>query len=130
LYNKIQLNMKIDYTERFPELKSLLKDFEERIERISLPPENVILDDLEVMRILNISKRKLAQLRSDRKIKYYTSDDAPKVKKTRIKELKTTSHKGIRRAKIYYLLCDVLVYVKRNPVVPIFEKLKIRPNGL
>ena len=122
--------MSYDYTERFPELKSLLKDFEERIERISLPPENVILDDLEVMKILNISKRKLAQIRSDRKIKYYTSGDAPKVKKIKLKEVKTTSHKGIRRAKIYYLLCDVLVYVKRNPVVPIFEKLKIRPYGM
>lgn len=107
------------YTDRWPELKGLIAEFDERIAKISLPPEHVVLDDFDVQQMLKISKRKLAQLRAERKIKFYRTDDESLPKK-----VKAVHQSGRRKSKIYYLLVDVLNYVKRNPVNPIIENLK------
>ena len=104
------------YTERFPELKGFLEDLDERYIRSQLPDDKVILDDVDVQRMLKISKRKLVQLRSERQIKYY---------RTEIGGKGLTSSRGRRSGKIYYLLADVLSYVKRNPVTTISEIKKL-----
>ena len=122
--------MKLHYTDRWPELKGLVDEIDEKISRVSLPADQVILDDVDVMRILKISKRKLAQLRADRKIKFYPTDDEPPSKKIKLLKAQESLKKGNRKSKIYYVLIDVLNYVKRNPVNPISNNFKINNNVL
>ena len=122
--------MKIHYTDRWPELKGLVDEIDEKISRVSLPADQVILDDVDVMRILKISKRKLAQLRAERKIKFYRTDDDSPSKKIKSLKAQETLKKGKRKSKIYYVLIDVLNYVKRNPVNPISNNFKINNNEL
>lgn len=122
--------MKSHYTDRWPELKSFIDEVEERISRVSLPADQVILDDLDVQRTLKISKRKLAQLRAERKIKYYNSEDAPVMQTASSKTVIEAQLKGKRKGKIYYLYCDIIAYVKRNPVTTIFENLKLARYGM
>lgn len=122
--------MKSHYTDRWPELKSFIDEVDERISRVSLPADQVILDDLDVQRTLKISKRKLAQLRAERKIKYYFSDDETPIPKNGSKTAMEDQLKGKRRGKIYYLYCDIIAYVKRNPVTTIFENLKLARYGM
>lgn len=123
--------MKIHYTDRWPELKGLVDEIDEKISRVSLPADQVILDDFDVLRMLKISKRKLAQLRAERKIKFYrTDDDPPPSKKNKSQKVSKPLNKGVRKSKIYYLLIDVINYVKRNPVNPISNNFKINNNEL
>lgn len=122
--------MKTHYTDRWPELKGLVDEIDEKISRVSLPADQVILDDVDVMRILKISKRKLAQLRAERKIKFYPTDYDPPPKKIKLLKAQEILKKGKRKSKIYYVLIDVLNYVKRNPVNPISNNFKINNNEL
>lgn len=81
------------YLNRWPELADFLKDVEDRVNKALRPANEVILDDLELQRILYISKRTSASLREQRLIPFHKS-----------------------QGKIYYLLSDVLEYIKRNRV--------------
>lgn len=118
------------YTDRWPELKGLVDEIEEKISRLTLPADQVILDDFDVLNMLKISKRKLAQLRSDRKIKFYRTDDDPPPKKIKSQKSQEQMQKGLRKSKIYYLLIDVINYVKRNPVNPISNNFKTNKHEL
>lgn len=117
--------MKKHYTDNWPELKGLIDEIDERISKVSLPADQVILDDVDVLQMLKISKRKLAQLRAERKIKFYRTDDDPPSKIAKSKKNLEPLQKGRRKSKIYYFLIDVVNYVKRNPVNPISNNFKI-----
>jgi len=117
--------MKKHYTDNWPELKGLIEEIDERISKVSLPADQVILDDVDVLQMLKISKRKLAQLRAERKIKFYRTDDDPPSKIAKSKKILEPLQKGRRKSKIYYILIDVVNYVKRNPVNPISNNFKI-----
>ena len=122
--------MKIHYTDRWPELKGLIDEIDEKISKVSLPADQVILDDVDVMNMLKISKRKLATLRSERRIKFYRTDDDPPPKKIKSQKTPVSLEKGRRKSKIYYFLSDVVAYVKRNPVNPISNNFKFNNNEL
>ena len=55
---------------RYPELKELISLFRYEIQNAQRPADEVILNDQDVMRILKISKRKLADMKSKREIPY------------------------------------------------------------
>jgi hypothetical protein len=122
--------MKKHYTENWPELKGLVEEIDEIISKVSLPADQVILDDFDVLQLLKISKRKLAQLRSVRKIKFYRTDDDPPPKIAKSKKTVEPLQKGRRKSKIYYFLIDVVNYVKRNPVNPVSINFKINKHEL
>lgn len=87
---------------KFPELKQFLNDIEERQMRALRDPQEVILDDVDFCALLKISRRKSAEIRAKREIRYYKSG-----------------------GKIYYLLSDVLAYIKRNVIPSIYEQSKL-----
>ncbi len=120
--------MATHYTERWPELKGLVDEIDEKISKAYRPADQVILDDLDVMHILKISKRKLANLREKRKIKYYRSDEDPPPpgNKTKNDNALKSNQRGRRKSKIYYFLNDVIAFVKRNPVNPISDNFKTK----
>lgn len=91
------------YLERWPELKDFLADLDEKIYQFNRPAHEVILDDVDLCRILKISKRLSAKLRAERLITYHKSG-----------------------GKIYYLLSDVLVYATQNRISAIYEKRKLK----
>ena len=91
------------YTDKWPELKAFLKDVDERFSNSHRPKEEVIMDDVDLRNFLKISKRKTAQLRAERKIKYYKAE-----------------------GKIFYTLADVIKYVKRFPFQTIEESTKFK----
>jgi|SanBayMetagenome_1026888.scaffolds.fasta_scaffold92643_1 hypothetical protein len=101
------------YTTRFPELNQFLNDIEDRFQRSQLPPESVILDDLDVMRMLKISKRKLAQLRADRLIQFYRTGRNGKTPRP------DRPASARRSGKIYYTLKGVMDYINQFKVAPI-----------
>ena len=122
--------MKPHYTDRWPALKGLIDEIDEKISKVSLPSDQVILDDVDVMNMLKISKRKLATLRSERRIKFYRTDDDPPPKKLKSQKTPVSLEKGRRKSKIYYFLSDVVAYVKRNPVNPISNNFKFNNNEM
>jgi hypothetical protein len=87
---------------RNPEFKQLLLDIEEIQSKAHRNANEVILDDFELCKLLKISKRKSAELRSKREIRYYKSG-----------------------GKVYYFLSDVLEYIRRNEVPSIYELSKL-----
>jgi hypothetical protein len=118
------------YQEKYPEFKMLIEYIKELISKRALPADEDVMDDEAVQKFLNISKRKLAQLRADRKIKYYYSDDEPANKKSGVNEGIGNLKKGNRRSKIYYVLIDVVAYAKRNPVPAIADNIKLKGSGM
>ena len=112
------------YLHRFPELKGFLDDIEERFLRSQLPPSKIILDDTDVMRMLKISKRKLAELRAKREIRFHPTGKSS-TQKNNFSKAGTATTKGRRAGKIYYTLDGVLEYIQRTTVKSILEKTKI-----
>ena len=76
---------------KYPELKDFIHLLRHEIQRAQRPPEEVVLDDEDVMRILKISKRKLQYLKSGLHIPFHTPPA------------------GVRT---YYLLSDILSWLK------------------
>ena len=112
------------YLDRFPELEEFLNDIEERLLRSQLPPERVILDDFDVMKMLKISKRKLADLRANRQIRFHpTGMNVSMSKKSTNKQI--VDLKGKRAGKIYYTLNGVLDYVQSTTIDPISKKSRL-----
>lgn len=70
---------------RFPELNEFLKDFRHEMSQVSRPASEVFLDEADAMKLLKVSKRTLANWRSNNTLKY--------------KKL---------GGKIYYILQDIL----------------------
>ena len=91
------------YSDKWPELIFFIKDVNELVCRSHRPKEEVIMDDVDLRTFLKISKRKTAQLRAERKIKYYKAE-----------------------GKIFYTLADVIKYVKRFPFQTIEESTKFK----
>jgi hypothetical protein len=89
---QIFLNMNT-YLDRWPELADFLKDIDNRVNKALRPPNETILDDVELQRMLFISKRTSATLREQRLIPFHKS-----------------------AGKIYYLLSDVLEYLRKHRV--------------
>ena len=86
-----------------PQLEEYLREILLKIEEAKRPAEEIILDDIDLQKLLKCSKRKNAQLREQRAIPY--------------------SKIG---GKVYYTLADVLRYIERNRVPSIEESLKIK----
>lgn len=86
-----------------------------------LPPELSILDDFDVLDLLKISKRKLAQLRADREIEFHPTGKL-KGKSKKLVDAINVKSKGKRAGKIYYTLKGVIDYVKTSTVMPIFKQ--------
>ncbi len=90
------------YLERWPELKDFLTDIDEKIYKSNRPTQEVILDEVDLCRILKISKRLSAKLRAERLITYHKSG-----------------------GKLYYRLSDVITYATQNKVTSIYDSRKI-----
>lgn len=89
---------------RYPELKELISLFRYEIQNAQRPADEVILNDQDVMRILKISKRKLADMKANREIPY----SRPKPH--------TSS---------YYLLSDLLKWINKSRIESIENQRKI-----
>jgi hypothetical protein len=55
---------------RFPELDEFLKDFRHEMTQVSRPASEVFLDEADAMKLLKVSKRTLANWRSNNTLKY------------------------------------------------------------
>lgn len=89
---------------KYPELRDLLLMIDYLIGQSSRPASEVILTDQQVMKLLNISERKLDEYKAERKIKY--SQERP-------------------RARCYWRLADILEWLHKNSIEPIDDNLKI-----
>ena len=117
--------MSSNYLERFPELKIFLQDLEERLLRSHLPPDKIILDDYDVMKMLKISKRKLADMRAKRQIKFHPTGKKPAEFKAYLNG-KNFIVKGSRGGKNYYTLQGVLDYIETSTIDPIVNKINLK----
>ena len=88
---------------RFPELAEVFGELLEKIERVSRPPHEVIIDDVDLRAMLKVSKRTVATWRQKQLIKHYWL-----------------------QGKCYYRYSDVLDAIERNAVNPIHSQLKIK----
>ena len=87
------------YESEFNEILHLIKD---EILKAKRPPEEVILDDVDLQNLLRCSKRKTADLREKRMIAY------------------------MKPGKVYYKLSDVLKYLDRYKVESISDDISRR----
>lgn len=85
------------------ELERKIHQLDEQIAKVKRPAEEEILDDVDLCRRLNVSKRTTATWRECRMLKF-----------------------SIVRGKIYYLYADVLLMLKHNAVPTIDGTLKIK----
>ncbi len=108
------------YLERFPELQYFIEDLEERFLRSHLPADQIILDDVDVQKLLKISRRKLSDMRAKRQIQFHPTGEMPDEKMNKLKS-SPVSVKGVKSSKIYYTMAAVLAYAKRNTVNPIYS---------
>ncbi|NOT50224.1 MAG: helix-turn-helix domain-containing protein [Chitinophagaceae bacterium] len=90
---------------RYPELKEFIRILRQEVQAIQRPPEQIVMDDNDVMKILKISKRTLQNLRSTGQIPYHCPGCG---------------------SKKFYLLSDILDWLKKSRVESIFESLKIK----
>ena len=117
------------YEERYLELKMLIEELMEKLSKVTTPAEETIMDDIDVQKLLKISKRKLAELRAERAITYRQPKVKPANKKSGVNERVGNLRKGNRRSKIHYLLIDVLEYLERNKVPAIADNIKLKGSG-
>lgn len=82
------------------EMQELLHLIKAEIINSKRPPEEIVLDDVDLQNILKCSKRKTAELREKRMITY------------------------MKPGKVYYRLSDVLKYLERYKVEAIQERLE------
>ena len=91
---------------KYPELKELLSQFRHELQNAQRPAEEVVLDDEAVMKMLNISKRKLQYLKADRIIPFHTIDAGS--------------------PRTYYILSDILELLKENRIDSISNNTRIK----
>jgi len=116
--------MTTNYLERFPEMKIFLQDLEERFLRSHLPPDKIILDDYDVMKMLKISKRKLADMRAKRQIKFHPTGKKPAEFKAFLNG-KNFIVKGSRGGKNYYTLQGLMNYIESFTVNPLSNQVNL-----
>lgn len=110
----------VSFNKRVLELSEKINQFS----NTPLPPEYIILDDVDVINILKISKRKLFEIRQKREIEFHpTSGNGSKDK--RLTNAIAEKAKGRRTSKIYYTLRGVLNYIQRYTVTPLYSHLNI-----
>lgn len=83
-----------DLFQRNPELKEIIAELKSELLSVSRPAEEVILDDVDIRKTLKVSKRTMANYRSNGHIAY--------------------SQHG--NGKIYYKLSDVLKFINDNRI--------------
>lgn len=88
---------------RYPELKELIAIIRYEVQQAQRPPEQIVLLDQHVMKILGISKRKLDYLRADKLIPF---------------------HQPVPHSSYYFLLSDILDWLKRSRVESISNERK------
>ena len=88
------------------ELKELAYVIHNEIQQAKRPPNEIILDDNDVMYMLKISKRRLQYLKSDRILTYHKLD--------------SSSHRT------YYLLSDILEILKSNRTEALSNEIRIK----
>src|SRR5689334_18363118 len=89
---------------RYPELKELFNLFRNEIMNQRRPANEIILNDRDAMRVLKISKRKLDYLKSQREIPF---------------------HQPRRHSTCYYLLSDILDWLKSSRMESIHNERRI-----
>jgi hypothetical protein len=91
-------------TEEFlkhPATEELIKRFEQIVLNTQRPADQIVLDESDFCAFLKISKRHAANLRAKRLVKYSKT-----------------------AGKIYYILSDVLDFIKENQVTAISQQSK------
>ena len=88
-----------------PEIKDFIYLLRNEIRQAQRPAHEVVLDDVDVMRILKISKRKLQYLKADRVIPFHTLES--------------------EKPRAYYLLSDILDILKENRIESIKNSSRI-----
>ena len=91
--------------QRYPELKEFLRILRHEIQQAQRPASEIVLDDQQVIEILKISKRKLQYMKSQKAIPYHTPKSGNRT---------------------YYLLSDILDWLKKHRVENISSQLKIK----
>ncbi len=89
--------------ETYPELVEILRHIDDRIDSATCPPDQVIWDNKQLCRELNISVRTAAYLRSKKLLTFHKVE-------------------GL----IFYLKSDVLSLLKRHRIESVSIKSKIR----
>lgn len=116
--------MSQSFFDQFPEMKIFLQDLEERFLRSHLPPDKIILDDYDVMKMLKISKRKLADMRAKRQIKFHPTGKKPAEFKAFLNG-KNFIVKGSRGGKNYYTLQGLMNYIESFTVNPLSNQVNL-----
>jgi hypothetical protein len=88
---------------RYPELKEFIRLMRQEVQNCQRPASEIILTDQDVMRMLRISKRKLDYMKANREIPY---------------------HQPKAHSSCYYLLGDLLNWLKKNRVESIYNERK------
>lgn len=87
---------------RHPGWEEITRQIKYEISQAQRPPEEIILDDVDLCKMLKVSKRTTAMLRSTQQIAFH------------------------KCGKILYKLSDVLDYIDRNRVEPDIPQVKSR----
>ena len=90
---------------RYPELKEFVHILKYEVQQAQRPADEIILDDNDVMHLLKISKRKLQYMKAELTIPFHTPPG------------------GVRT---YYLLSDVLAWLKQSRTESISNNLTIK----
>ena len=88
------------------ELKELVHVIRNEIQQAQRPPNEIILDDDDVMRMLKISKRRLQYLKPDRILPYHKFDSSS--------------------PRTYYLLSDILEILKSNRIEALSNEIRVK----
>ncbi len=78
---------------RYGELKEFIRILQYEVQQAQRPANEIILDDDRVMKMLNISKRKLQYMKSGQEIAYHTPGEGNRT---------------------YFLLSDVLEWLRKG----------------
>lgn len=93
------LNKDLDFF-RHPGWEEITRQIKYEISQAQRPPDQIILDDIDLCKMLKICKRTAAMLRSTKQIAYH------------------------KCGKNFYKLSDVLDYIDRNRVEPDIPQIK------
>lgn len=89
---------------RYSDLKEFVRILQYEVQQAQRPANEVILDDERVMKMLNISKRKLQYMKSGLEIPFHTPGNGNRT---------------------YYLLSDVLDWLKKGRIESISNSRRL-----
>ena len=90
--------------DRYPDLKELIRAFRHEMQQAQRPSNEVILDDVDVMKLLKISKRTLCTLRARHEIPFYQPRP---------------------HSSSYYILADILEWLNESKIESFRSKRRI-----